>query len=100
MSYRAFKRLLGETSLERKCRFLFGAFILVAPNSPLSGEVSGARLLDIAPTLLELAGHEIPCSMQGRSLASEKHDQVPSVDQDHRDAERIVRERLSGLGYI
>src|SRR5206468_442072 len=29
MSYRAFKRLIGETSLERKCRFLFGAFILL-----------------------------------------------------------------------
>jgi signal transduction histidine kinase len=29
MSYRAFKRLLGETSLERKCRFLFGAFTVV-----------------------------------------------------------------------
>src|SRR5205085_8193546 len=29
MSYRAFKHLLGETSLERKCRFLFGAGILV-----------------------------------------------------------------------
>jgi signal transduction histidine kinase len=29
MSYRAFKRLLGETSLERKCRFLFGAFNLL-----------------------------------------------------------------------
>jgi two-component system sensor histidine kinase BarA len=29
MSYRAFKRLLGETSLERKCRFLFGAGILL-----------------------------------------------------------------------
>src|ERR1700745_594093 len=29
MSYRAFKRLLGETSLERKCRFLFGACILL-----------------------------------------------------------------------
>jgi signal transduction histidine kinase len=29
MSYRAFKRLLGETSLERKCRFLLGGFILV-----------------------------------------------------------------------
>src|SRR5262249_49133453 len=28
MSYRAFKRLLGETSLERKCRFMFGAGIL------------------------------------------------------------------------
>jgi two-component system sensor histidine kinase BarA len=29
MSYRAFKRLLGETSLERKCRFLFSAVILL-----------------------------------------------------------------------
>src|SRR5262245_25900585 len=29
MSYRAFKRLLGETSLERKCRFLLGGFILL-----------------------------------------------------------------------
>lgn len=28
MSYRAFKRLLGETSLERKCRFLFGSGIV------------------------------------------------------------------------
>ena len=29
MSYRAFKHLLGENSLERKCRFLFGATILL-----------------------------------------------------------------------
>lgn len=29
MSYRAFKRLLGETSLERKCRFLFGGGLLI-----------------------------------------------------------------------
>lgn len=29
MSYRAFKRLLGETSLERKCRALLGTFSLV-----------------------------------------------------------------------
>lgn len=29
MSYRSFKRVLGETSLERKCRFLFGASLLV-----------------------------------------------------------------------
>ena len=35
MSYRAFKRLLGETSLERKCRFLFGAFILLAHHQQL-----------------------------------------------------------------
>jgi signal transduction histidine kinase len=29
MSYRAFKRLLGETSLERKCRWLIGLGVLV-----------------------------------------------------------------------
>src|ERR1700677_497697 len=29
MSYRAFKRLLGATSRQRECRFLFGAGILV-----------------------------------------------------------------------
>ena len=29
MSYRSFKRVLGDTSLERKCRFLFGAALLI-----------------------------------------------------------------------
>jgi two-component system, NarL family, sensor histidine kinase BarA len=29
MSYRVLKRVLGETSLERKCRFLFGAALLL-----------------------------------------------------------------------
>jgi signal transduction histidine kinase len=29
MSYRSIKHLLGETSLERKCRFLFGAYLLL-----------------------------------------------------------------------
>ncbi len=29
MSYRSVKRVLGETSLERKCRFLFGACLLI-----------------------------------------------------------------------
>jgi signal transduction histidine kinase len=29
MSYRSLKRVLGETSLERKCRFLFGACLLL-----------------------------------------------------------------------
>jgi len=34
MSYRAFKHLLGETSLERKCRFFFGAgiFLLITAS--------------------------------------------------------------------
>ncbi|HKB89276.1 MAG TPA: alkaline phosphatase family protein [Opitutaceae bacterium] len=47
----------------------FGAFILAAPNSPLRGEIKGARLLDMMPTLMQLAGYSIPETMQGRSLA-------------------------------
>jgi len=46
----------------------FGMFVLSAPNFALRGELQGARLLDIAPTLLNLAGYEIPSSMQGQSL--------------------------------
>jgi predicted AlkP superfamily phosphohydrolase/phosphomutase len=48
----------------------YGVFILAAPNCPLHGEYEGANLLDIAPTLLDLAGYEIPEIMQGRSLVA------------------------------
>jgi predicted AlkP superfamily phosphohydrolase/phosphomutase len=48
----------------------YGMFILNAPNCPLRGEYQGARLLDIAPTLLDLGGYEIPETMQGRSLVA------------------------------
>jgi predicted AlkP superfamily phosphohydrolase/phosphomutase len=46
----------------------FGMFILNAPNSPLKGEFQGAKLVDVAPTLMDLGGYEIPKAMQGRSL--------------------------------
>lgn len=78
----------------------FGSFILAAPNCSLQGEVEGVHLLDIAPTLLELGGYDVPDSMQGTPLAA-------SAPSDGRDAvavsaggEDIVRERLRGLGYI
>ena len=48
----------------------FGAFILSAPHLGAHGEVQGMRLLDIAPTLLSLAGHPVPKSMQGREMFS------------------------------
>lgn len=50
----------------------FGAFILHAPDLKQRGECKGARLLDIAPTLLDLAGYDVPPSMQGRSLCPRK----------------------------
>lgn len=46
----------------------FGMFILSAPGLRARGEIEGMHLLDIAPTLLDLSGHPIPDSMQGRSL--------------------------------
>jgi predicted AlkP superfamily phosphohydrolase/phosphomutase len=46
----------------------FGIFVLAAPGLAARGELEGVQLLDIAPTLLDLVGHPIPESMQGRSL--------------------------------
>ena len=73
----------------------FGAFILAASNTSLTGEAQGARLLDLAPTLLELAGSDVPPSMQGRSLVKTGA-QAPLT----RDQEQVIRDRLSGLGYL
>jgi hypothetical protein len=78
----------------------FGAFILAAATSPLRGEIHGTHLLDMAPTLLELSGHEIPQAMQGRSLVSGSGTlSTPSENKAATD-EQLVRDRLSGLGYI
>jgi predicted AlkP superfamily phosphohydrolase/phosphomutase len=74
----------------------YGMFLLAAPNCPLNGEYEGARLLDIAPTLLDLAGYEIPESMQGRSLVAGM-ERKPPTDTE---SEQIIHDRLAGLGYI
>jgi predicted AlkP superfamily phosphohydrolase/phosphomutase len=76
-----------------------GAFILVAPNNPLNGEVKGAHILDIAPTLLELGGYDVPSTMQGKSLVAGKILEPDSRELSE-DDESAIRERLSGLGYI
>ncbi|MGH9939903.1 MAG: alkaline phosphatase family protein, partial [Blastocatellia bacterium] len=75
-----------------------GSFILAASNSPLQGEVAGAHILDLAPTLLELGGYDIPNSMQGKSLVSGKT--LAAATGFTGAEEEIIRERLSGLGYI
>jgi predicted AlkP superfamily phosphohydrolase/phosphomutase len=77
---------------------LYGSFILAGPNNPLQGELPGARLLDVAPTLLDLAGYDVAPSMQGASLAAGRDlgTNSPLTQED----EQTIRERLSGLGYI
>ena len=78
----------------------FGMFVLAAPNCPLRGEYQGARLLDIAPTLLDLAGYEIPESMQGRSLVAGMEKRSAGGQSQDANAEKTIHDRLSGLGYI
>jgi predicted AlkP superfamily phosphohydrolase/phosphomutase len=78
----------------------FGAFVLAASNNPLSGEIQNAQLLDIAPTLIDLGGYEIPASMQGKSLIAGQSLETEDASDLSRDEEEILRERLSGLGYI
>jgi predicted AlkP superfamily phosphohydrolase/phosphomutase len=77
-----------------------GAFVLAASNSPLRGPIEGAHLLDVAPTLLELGGYDVPDAMQGRSLVSDPRWSGAHATDIAIDAEEAVRDRLSGLGYI
>lgn len=78
----------------------FGAFILAAPNNPVQGEIQGLQLLDIAPTLLELGGYEIPSTMQGKSLVAGLDLLLKSAADLTEEEQAILKERLSGLGYI
>src|SRR5437868_7422367 len=57
MSYKAFKRLLGETSLERKCRWLLGAGVLVLMTG--SFWVYARQTEDLAYEQLETTGRAL-----------------------------------------
>jgi predicted AlkP superfamily phosphohydrolase/phosphomutase len=77
----------------------FGAFILAGPGLPALGELRGVHLLDIAPTLMEVGGSEIPETFQGRSIFGGSLSSTGGGTLSA-DAEEIVRQRLTGLGYI
>jgi predicted AlkP superfamily phosphohydrolase/phosphomutase len=91
--------LENDTGLDDCNPAPFGAFVLAASHNPLQGPIEGVHLLDIAPTLLELGGYERLPSMQGRSLVAGLVAE-PGADDGLVDEERIVRDRLSGLGYL
>jgi predicted AlkP superfamily phosphohydrolase/phosphomutase len=77
-----------------------GAFVLAASNSTMRGNLSGVHLLDLAPTLLQLAGYDIPPSMQGTPMGTEESAPPAEARDDLSEKKEAVRDRLRGLGYI
>jgi hypothetical protein len=75
-----------------------GCFVLVSANNPISGEHKDGSSLDIAATLLELAGYPLPSAVEGKSWVAGM--ELKSTSGLTAEEEEILRERLSGLGYI
>src|SRR5262245_42803079 len=76
MSYRAFKRLLGETSLERKCRFLFGGFILLLITASfwLYSRQTESLAYDQIPTMSRLLVNQIVARQIATTCRQPEHD--------------------------
>ena len=118
---RSAARQLSHEELNRiwitGCHRANGIFIAWGPDVQAGVRLSGARLIDVAPTALHLLGQPAPVEMDGRVLAAVLRD-PQAVDQhsttlaelgfaragdavEFSDAEaEYVRERLAGLGYL
>jgi hypothetical protein len=73
-------------------------FVLVSANNPISGEYSGGVAADIAPTLVQLTGFPLPSAAEGTSwVAGMELNNSSGLTADE---QQILRDRLSGLGYI
>lgn len=77
-----------------------GFFILASTVSPLGGELGGVKAVDLITTLLELGEYEVPAGIPGKSLVSGRKIQSVQENELTNDEEALLRERLSGLGYI
>jgi signal transduction histidine kinase len=105
MSYRTLKRLLGETSLERKCRLLFGTglLLLTAGSFALYGWLT-LRLVydqkaDQARSLIRRVTYDWHVQKLGQSAELEKIETFPLPPANNPDAGSYSR-RLYGLGNV
>jgi predicted AlkP superfamily phosphohydrolase/phosphomutase len=70
-----------------------GFFALYGPGVRKAGEVSGADLLDVAPTALHLMGLPIPQDMEGKALTKKKQGYSEEDKEE-------VKARLAKIGYF
>lgn len=95
MSYRTFKRLLGEASLERKCRFLFGGglMLLITGSFYFYGRLTSKLVYDqnrmtgqqlVAPIILEKHWRWFEADREFSAvIGSLSQDPKPSAVQDY-----------------
>jgi signal transduction histidine kinase len=95
MSYRAFKRLLGETSLERKCRWLLGAGVLILMTG--SFWVYARQTEDLAKEQLVTTGRALLSPIVARFHV--KGDYLDAVDEFQRMTEAHWPDALKGYNY-
>ncbi len=79
---------------------LLGNFILAGSNNPINGELNGVKLIDLIATLYDFGGLDKLEGMPGTSLVAGVSLEDISAGELTEEEEAILRERLSGLGYI
>ena len=76
---------------------LYGYFCLAGPDIPQKGEISRVSLLNIAPTVLDLMGMDIPYEMEGASILAMVQEKVGETY--HEKHKEVTQTRLEALGY-
>jgi two-component system sensor histidine kinase BarA len=98
MSYRAFKRLLGETSLERKCRYLLGTVSLVLITG--SFWFYARQTEDIARNATANAGRLlVPLILRAQPKHQDKSPTQAAMDEFQERSEQRWSEALSTYSY-
>jgi predicted AlkP superfamily phosphohydrolase/phosphomutase len=107
----------GYSSLQKSgTHHVNGVFIAKGPEIQRLASLKGARIIDLAPTILYLLGEKIPDDMDGtvletlftddflsshpiRSGSSEVQQQTKPLSYSEQE-EKYIRNKLQGLGYI
>ena len=106
------KQIRGDSGSHR----MEGTVIAAGPQIRPAGRIEGARIVDLAPTVLSLLGCPIPEDMDGRRLdellatgatssqvvliAETARYGVPAAASLSAEEEAELRQRLRGLGYL